>query len=264
MSNPSTTAHSTEAQAASNGRTVGGRFALGNPGGPGNPFARQVAGLRQALLDSVTAADMQDVVKKLVALAKDGNVQAAKLLFSYTVGKPQPAPEPDRMDVDEWEGYQETAGMKKEVAELTEAGTPEIHLHNVRLLRPLLGSLAQQQMVSAALEASEPDPREKARQERNAAQDERVRRYFEAVNQLDAERASAPSPDGDKRQAFEMLTGKDLAEMSLIDLVKGSSPTPNGINGHQSPSPSGKKRRSAAKLNGTPKPEPTDGRFQMD
>ena len=36
------------------GRDVQGRFRPGNPGGPGNPFARKVAALRKALLDSVS------------------------------------------------------------------------------------------------------------------------------------------------------------------------------------------------------------------
>src|SRR5207248_10793741 len=36
------------------GRDARGRFAPGNPGGPGNPFARRVAELRTALLDMVT------------------------------------------------------------------------------------------------------------------------------------------------------------------------------------------------------------------
>ena len=36
------------------GRDVHGRFTKANPGGPGNPFARKVAALRKALLDSVS------------------------------------------------------------------------------------------------------------------------------------------------------------------------------------------------------------------
>ncbi|MSQ95198.1 MAG: hypothetical protein EXR98_11670 [Gemmataceae bacterium] len=91
-----------------------GRFSFGNKGGPGNPFARKVAALRQALLDSITPEDIQDVATRLLDLAKDGKVQAAKLLLAYTIGKPQPAPEPDRLDADEWQVYQETAPMKKE------------------------------------------------------------------------------------------------------------------------------------------------------
>src|SRR5262245_34093278 len=46
-----------------------GRFVPRNPGGPGNPFARQVAALRQAVLDAVTAADIQTVIRKLIELA---------------------------------------------------------------------------------------------------------------------------------------------------------------------------------------------------
>jgi len=43
----------------SNGRGSDGRFAKGNPGGPGNPFARQVAALRQNMLDAVTGEDIR-------------------------------------------------------------------------------------------------------------------------------------------------------------------------------------------------------------
>jgi len=39
------------ANPSSDGRDTMGRFAPGNSGGPGNPFARKVASLRQALLD---------------------------------------------------------------------------------------------------------------------------------------------------------------------------------------------------------------------
>ena len=45
-----------------------GRFVAGNRGGPGNPFARKVAALRRALIDSVTPQDIQEVAGRLVAL----------------------------------------------------------------------------------------------------------------------------------------------------------------------------------------------------
>ncbi len=41
-------------QDADSGRDPNGRFAPGNVGGPGNPFARRVAELRQIMLDCVT------------------------------------------------------------------------------------------------------------------------------------------------------------------------------------------------------------------
>jgi hypothetical protein len=93
-------------QAAEGGRDGHGRFADGNGGGPGNPFAGQVAALRKALLAAVTAQDMAEVTQALVRRAKEGHVTAAKLLLAYTLGKPaapagpeaagRPAPEGDR------------------------------------------------------------------------------------------------------------------------------------------------------------------------
>lgn len=69
------------------GREANGRFAKGNPGGPGNPGASRVHELRAALLSAVTAVDVRKIVKKLVELAKDGNLDAAGLLFDRVFGK---------------------------------------------------------------------------------------------------------------------------------------------------------------------------------
>ena len=44
----------TTTTAAENDRDNLGRFQLGNKGGPGNPFNRQVAALRKTLLNRVT------------------------------------------------------------------------------------------------------------------------------------------------------------------------------------------------------------------
>src|SRR5262245_6812004 len=65
-----------------------GRFMPKNPGGPGNPFARQVAALRQAVLNAVTPADIQTVIRKLIELAAAGSLPAARLLLGYAIGKP--------------------------------------------------------------------------------------------------------------------------------------------------------------------------------
>ena len=73
------------------GRQAGGRFGTGNPGGPGNPHARQVAALRSALLDAVTPADMSAIVAKLVTDAKAGSVASAREVLERTLGKPQEA-----------------------------------------------------------------------------------------------------------------------------------------------------------------------------
>src|SRR5437879_3639900 len=87
--------------ATPSGRDQRGRFARGNKGGPGNPFARQVAASRAALLASVTAEDLAAIVRALIDKAKGGDVAAAKLVFAYVLGKPAETVDPDQLDVQE-------------------------------------------------------------------------------------------------------------------------------------------------------------------
>jgi predicted Zn-ribbon and HTH transcriptional regulator len=90
------------------GRDGHGRFVRGNAGGPGNPFARRVAQLRRTLCETVTEEEMQEVAKKLVELARQGDVAAARLLLSYAVGQPTPAVDPDTLDLAEWDIHRRT------------------------------------------------------------------------------------------------------------------------------------------------------------
>ena len=78
-----------------NGRTARGRFAPGNPGGPGNPYAKRVADLRAALLESVTEADIRAVARALVKRAKAGEVPAIRELLDRLVGKAGDTPPED-------------------------------------------------------------------------------------------------------------------------------------------------------------------------
>ena len=75
-----------------------GRFQKGNRGGPGNPFTRQTAKLRQAALNAVSEEEIQEIIAVLKAKARQGDVAAIKLLLSYSVGKPTPAANPDTLD----------------------------------------------------------------------------------------------------------------------------------------------------------------------
>ncbi len=72
--------------------TAGGKFAAGNPGGPGNPHGGQVARLRAAMLEAVTPEDMRDVTRKLVEMALKGDLKAIDLLLTRMVGKADSGP----------------------------------------------------------------------------------------------------------------------------------------------------------------------------
>jgi hypothetical protein len=121
MSNPNSQPAANSAPAPT--RDAQGRFAAGNNGGPGNPFGRRLASMRQAILDCVSEDDIKHVMRKLVERAIEGDVAAAKLVLQYAVGKPQPAPEPDRVEVDEWK-VQRDSSIDNDEFEAAAAGLP--------------------------------------------------------------------------------------------------------------------------------------------
>ena len=71
-----------------NGRAPGGRFAKGNAGGPGNPYAKRIGELRAALLKALSDAEWQAVIDRLIKAAKDGESWAIRELLDRTLGKP--------------------------------------------------------------------------------------------------------------------------------------------------------------------------------
>ena len=97
------------------GRGPDDRFAKGNPGGPGDLFARQRAARHQAFLEQVSVEQIRAIANKLLAMAWAGNLAAAKLLFLYAIGKPQPAVEPDSRDLEEWQQPKAAADLIREL-----------------------------------------------------------------------------------------------------------------------------------------------------
>src|SRR5438445_5970139 len=102
-----------------NGHEANGRWAKGNKGGPGNPFARQVAQLRKVILNRLTEEDLLAITEALLAKAKEGSVGAAKLLLAYALGKPASAPDPDKLDGQELDHFKQKVETVQGVHELS-------------------------------------------------------------------------------------------------------------------------------------------------
>jgi len=119
-------------------RNEKGQVTLGNPGGPGNPYARQMAHFRRKLQSYYTEDQLQEAHQALFELVKKGNVAATRLFYEYGPGKSVKSEDPDRMDAHEWQQAKETVVKSAEVAQVMGAPNMEAHLRMTRLFRPLV------------------------------------------------------------------------------------------------------------------------------
>jgi hypothetical protein len=84
-----------------------GRFLPGNRCGRGNPHYRKLAANRTAFLEAVGPEQVKALAAQLLARALAGDVDAARLVLAYAVGRPQPAADPDDADAAEWRARRE-------------------------------------------------------------------------------------------------------------------------------------------------------------
>jgi hypothetical protein len=143
-------------------REPNGQFAKGNPGGPGNPYARQVAQLRLRALDSVSGDDVEAILAKMVELAKKGDVPAARLVLQYTLGRPVASAHPDRLDRDEVEAFQANA-MRQDAFSLVDSTPVEPVLLAVRELSPAKGEKFRDNLLANILAQNAKDAADAAR-----------------------------------------------------------------------------------------------------
>ncbi len=100
------------------GRDDNGRFARGNAGGPGNPHARHCARVLAFFRNVIDDEKIEAIIHVLYARAVAGDMSAIKLILSYKIGKPAPAPNPDGIERDEWNRLEEAAVQHKAVEDV--------------------------------------------------------------------------------------------------------------------------------------------------
>ena len=208
-------------------RDANGRFAIGNDGGPGNPFARQTAALHSAFLQRATPEDMKAIADKLIEQAKAGNVVAAKLVLQYTIGKPAPAVQPDNLDAEEWEHTKTNAW--KPLRDLQTGMGPGLEF-------PLL----------------------MARTSRPGFTRDHARMFYEAMQKRES--AVPPPPQVVDPRAAEWLA----QELEKLERAKqAGQPSPADGNGRQQPSPNGKKSARSPSANGKKPPSENGQRMPL-
>jgi hypothetical protein len=172
------------------GRDAKGRFAKGNPGGPGNPFARHLAKLRSALVQCVSEEDIRQIANGLLVNAKLGHLPSIRILLMYVLGKPSGAVNPDTLDIDEWRQLvQPLAKIAAELPQALMAIPATTATDMVRTAQPYA-----QRMVGEEMTAPPPEADEEAREgeaERQQGADRPGKKRMGARAQ--------PSPNGDLR-----------------------------------------------------------------
>src|SRR6185295_8345855 len=92
------------------------------------PFARRVAQLRKAFLVACRNEDIIAIAKSMIEKAKEGDAAAAKLVLAYGLGKPAETVDPDRLDIEEWNGFKETSHMMCDMKDMVLAPDPLLPL----------------------------------------------------------------------------------------------------------------------------------------
>src|SRR5262245_23927911 len=106
------------------GRDANGRFATGNTLGKGNPFARRVAALREALFEEIDETKFRKMVKDLCEMALSKDLAAMKLVLLYMLGKSDDMVNPDDLDRLEYEQLKRDKVHQKEVMAECSAHVP--------------------------------------------------------------------------------------------------------------------------------------------
>ncbi len=128
-------------------RDAKGRFTKNNPGGPGNPYARKIAALRQSLIKHLGPRELYEIVRLLVGQAMCGNIESTKLLFQYVIGRAPEAPDPDGVDVAEWRQYVDNPATVEAVNRLLDTLPHDQALVFLRNMWPALLALRAEKMT---------------------------------------------------------------------------------------------------------------------
>jgi hypothetical protein len=204
------------------GRDANGRFAKGNLGGPGNPFARQCAHFRKVLHEMVTDQDIRDLAATLLLQAREGNLGAIKLVFSYVIGKPTPAPDPDRLSVDEWRLMCEGVPTTEEASAVNTGLPLEVGLKMARLNRNVQDAQQTRQLLE------------------QLGMPEQGQAYEESVlgPRVEPAEQGPPSPNGTTTEQPPSANGTAGAALSANG-VERRPPSPNGERVEEAPLPNG-------------------------
>jgi hypothetical protein len=206
-----------------------GTFRNGNRGGPGNPYARRVAKLRQAVMEECGEEDLREITREMINLAKRGDKVAAKLIYQYTLGKPDKQVDPDRVDADELDVLKGVAVPAALLQALLEAVPADAVNRLVQNLWPALVKTLAKDLDAQIVE----------KQKRNAEMEKEADAWeaLPAEEKLRQYRQCGTTPPDDLVEAAEKERVAREAKEQAVPSTNGvsqtseaSPPASNGVN----------------------------------
>ena len=163
-----------------------------------NPFARKVAALRAAFVETVTEQHIREITHVILLRAQGGELPWVKLLFQYAIGRPQPAVNPDTLALEEMRLLQQSAVPPEVIGQMQGCLPVSFAVELCRLIQ----AAREAESGQLLLDAIAADDRKKERRETNAP----------------ARTAGVPSSNGDDGEA--------------LDGERENGPSSNGDDGH--------------------------------
>ncbi|MFO0866860.1 MAG: hypothetical protein U0744_19850 [Gemmataceae bacterium] len=219
-------------------RNPKGTFRNGNRGGPGNPYARRVSKLRQAVMEECAEEDLRDITRAMINLAKDGDKAAAKLVYQYALGKPDKQIDPDRIDEHEL-GVLKGVAVPAALLEALLAATPADTAN--RLVQNMWPALMQTM-------AKQLDEQIVERQELNRQLDEEI----EAWEALPAEERLRQHKVAGCTPSQELVEEAEKERAAREAKEKAATPSPNGVSQQSDPVESAAKEPALAAAKPSP------------
>jgi hypothetical protein len=105
---------------------------------------------------SVSDEEMVAIIRALVTKALEGDVSAAKLIMSYNLGKPLPAPNPDEMDRDEWDHYQRDTINIQDVQQVLGSLPSSVGNDLARTALPVMSQAHKEEIASHLVKSQAP------------------------------------------------------------------------------------------------------------
>jgi hypothetical protein len=201
---------------------------------------------------------MDAICTMLILRARGGSVPHLKLLFSYVIGKPTDAVDPDTLDRQEMEQYRQELGMEELVCAVGRALTPEVACTLVQAVRPVILSRIGNALADQLLEGVPPEYLHPGSDPSIDPNDEPIppspNGEIDAADEEDE--SGAEAGDGDEAPLTNGEIGAtDAGEVSAAVAEAGDeAPLTNAANGRETPSPNGANRPGAPVAVGAPAP----------